>query len=287
MKLYYYQRDDGVSNFGDALNAWLWPQLIPGVLDEDETEAFVGIGTLINQKLPKRTPKARRRIIFSTGAGKLEADFTLDESYRVYCLRGPLSARALNLSPKVAIADGAILVRRLVALDCSKLYSFSYMPHHRQADDGWAAICQDLGFGFIDPRWPVEKVLKAIANTEVLLSEAMHGAIVADALRVGWIPVVTTSSIYRLKWQDWCQSLKVEYCPIELPRPPAMSAKPGWLASLRSPQTWWQFQQARGKLLQSTRTVRFSLSKESDLEAATVRLEEKLEQLKDEAIHSA
>lgn len=282
MKLYYYKRDDGISNFGDTLNAWLWPQLIPEVLDEDETEAFVGIGTLINQKLPKRTPKAHQRIIFTTGAGKLEAGFALDESYQVYCVRGPLSAQALNLCPTMAIADGAILVRRLVSLNSAKPYSFAYMPHHRQADDGWAAICQDLGFGFIDPRWPVEKILTAIGQTEVLLSEAMHGAIVADALRVGWIPVVTTSSIYTLKWLDWCQSLNLEYRPIFLPRPPAGSTQPSWLGGLRSPRGWWQFQQARAKLLQTTQTVRFSLSHESDLEVATVRLEAKLEQLKRE-----
>lgn len=43
MKLFYYEPGN---NFGDQLNPWLWQKLIPGILDNDETNTFVGIGTL-------------------------------------------------------------------------------------------------------------------------------------------------------------------------------------------------------------------------------------------------
>ena len=39
----------------------------------------------------------------------------------------------------------------------------------------------------------------------------MHGAIVADTLRVPWIPVRTNPKILPFKWLDWCQSVKLPY----------------------------------------------------------------------------
>jgi succinoglycan biosynthesis protein ExoV len=33
MKLFYFK--DPAGNFGDDLNLWLWPKVLPGILDED------------------------------------------------------------------------------------------------------------------------------------------------------------------------------------------------------------------------------------------------------------
>jgi succinoglycan biosynthesis protein ExoV len=49
MKLYWSARH----NFGDSLNPWLWEKLLPGALDQDSSEILVGIGTLLNHKLPR------------------------------------------------------------------------------------------------------------------------------------------------------------------------------------------------------------------------------------------
>ena len=202
MKLFYYRLPKGQKNFGDDLNLWLWQQLIPDLIDRDPQIAFVGIGTLINEGLPKRTRNARKRIIFGTGVGYGKDIPKIDDSYKIYCLRGVLSARALKVDENLAITDSAVLIRRVISNQDFKKYRFSYMPHYELAGQGWENVCHDLGFGYIDPRWSVNKVLSIINQTETLLTEAMHGAIVADALRIPWIPVVTNSSILSFKWQD-------------------------------------------------------------------------------------
>jgi succinoglycan biosynthesis protein ExoV len=57
----------------------------------------------------------------------------------------------------------------------------------------------------------VDRVLVEIQQTEILLAEAMHGAIVADALRVPWIPVRMYSQFMEFKWRDWTQSIQVPF----------------------------------------------------------------------------
>lgn len=63
MNLYYYQ--DSVGNFGDDLNVWLWPKLLPGLFDQDDGLLFVGIGSFLRYKVPVSPFK----IVFGSGVG--------------------------------------------------------------------------------------------------------------------------------------------------------------------------------------------------------------------------
>ncbi|MBE9124677.1 MULTISPECIES: polysaccharide pyruvyl transferase family protein [unclassified Coleofasciculus] len=212
MKLYYYKFDKH-ANFGDELNPWIWKQLIPHILDEDKRTLFVGIGTLLNRKLPK----AEKTVVFGTGVGYGYGTVPkINDSWTIYCVRGPLSAQALGVPEDLAVTDAGLLVRRLFPANYSKTQQFAFMPHFKHAisaSSAWASICEQLGFAYIDPCWSIEKVLSAISETEILIAEAMHGAIIADALRVPWIPIKTSANINSFKWQDWCLSLGIEYQP--------------------------------------------------------------------------
>ncbi|NEP18559.1 MAG: polysaccharide pyruvyl transferase family protein [Leptolyngbya sp. SIO4C1] len=220
MKLYYYQRRDRAANFGDELNAWLWPQLLPDGFDQDDSTLFIGTGTLLNSRLPERTAPAKRLIIFSTGAGYERPLRQIPRHWQIVCVRGPLSAKQLKLPIETAIADGGLLIHRCFTASGQKTARVGFMPHIHHAtyaQPAWQQVCQQLNLRYIDPRWPVEQVLTAIGETQLLLAEAMHGAIAADALRVPWIPLITSPRILCFKWQDWCASMQLPYRPQLLP----------------------------------------------------------------------
>ncbi len=212
MKLYYWKSQ--VRNFGDQLNPWLWPRILPGVFDDDRRTIFLGIGTLLNSRVPERPFK----VIFGAGAGYGDLPVLDSRSWKIYCLRGPLTAKALGLPVKLAISDAAVLVRRLSLPRPQETYAISFMPHWLTAELGdWQRICRQIGFNFIDPRNSVDDVLIGILGTQLLVTEALHGAVVADAMRVPWIAVRTKSPILDFKWNDWCQSVELDYRPGQLP----------------------------------------------------------------------
>nr|WP_228024678.1 polysaccharide pyruvyl transferase family protein [cf. Phormidesmis sp. LEGE 11477] len=86
------------------------------------------------------------------------------------------------------------------------------MPHFRHGSPHlFQAVCERAGIHYIDPTGEIEAVVADISQTKVLISEAMHGAIVADTLRVPWIPVRTSPRILPFKWRDWCASMHLPY----------------------------------------------------------------------------
>jgi succinoglycan biosynthesis protein ExoV len=275
MKLYYYPVPNG--NFGDYLNEVLWQHYLPEGFDEDARTLFVGIGTLLNDYVPA----AERVIVFGAGVGYGKGLPNITDHWRIYCVRGPLSAEKLRLPASLALTDPAVLMPQVSPLpEKSRRYRFSYIPHVHCAEIGmesWREVCAELDFGLIDPRWPVARVLSSLAETECVIAEAMHGAILADAYGIPWIPVISNRMILPFKWQDWCASMGLTYSPHRLiglwdPRPwslrwlrhPYMALNP-----LRKPIVVQQ-------LLDIAAQATPQLSSRNHLARCVERLEEKL-----------
>ena len=87
------------------------------------------------------------------------------------------------------------------------------MPHWLLAHPGWARVCEALGIHYIDPIEPPDSIIQDIGQTEIMICEAMHGAIVADALRVPWIPINSHESVLAFKWVDWLSTINVAFDP--------------------------------------------------------------------------
>jgi succinoglycan biosynthesis protein ExoV len=214
MLLHYWKSSHG--NFGDDLNLWLWQALLPGLWDPADQVVFVGVGTILNHGVPK----GRRRVVLGSGVGYAPLPSDLKASdWRIYGVRGPLTARALELPSSAALSDGALLLRTLPRPDPPPVPgSVIFVPHWRTAAAGdWASIAGEAGLRYVDPRQDSRQVIAELAGARLVVAESMHGAIIADAYRVPWVAMAGSAEVSWFKWLDWARSLDLPYRPRHLP----------------------------------------------------------------------
>jgi succinoglycan biosynthesis protein ExoV len=209
MKITYFQ---GIEpNFGDDLNPWLWPRLIPNFFDDDEKTIFLGIGSILGETPYKEDVK---KIVF--GAGFVpeyhNRPCISHSNWDIYFVRGPRTAKMLNLPHNLGLGDSAILLRTIIKPPLNlSLGVVSFIPHWESMRRGnWAEVCRLANVNLIDPRLPVEIILHELKRSKMIIAEAMHGAIIADALRIPWIPVLPLNQVHRGKWLDWADSLELK-----------------------------------------------------------------------------
>jgi succinoglycan biosynthesis protein ExoV len=215
LKIFYYKSAHG--NFGDDLNSWFWDALLPGFFDNNEDVRVSGIGTIITSAMPD----ANRWIVFSSGVGYGYPPTNFNsKSWETICVRGPLSAKILGLPDDKYITDGAALLNTLTEfkpLPESERHGTIFVPHHHALVTGrWENVCKQAGVEFVNPQWDSKIVIQKIRNAKLVLADAMHAAIIADAMRVPWVPLITSSQINTFKWLDWTQTINLPYSPMVL-----------------------------------------------------------------------
>lgn len=109
MRLHYYQGFGDIKNFGDELNLHVWESRFPGFFDETDEDIFLGIGTLINQKIPD----SPRVIVMGAGVGYGDVPRReIIKNWEIFFVRGPLSTEKLSIAQTFAASDPAILLHR-------------------------------------------------------------------------------------------------------------------------------------------------------------------------------
>lgn len=278
MLLYFHK--DPLGNFGDDLNPWLWPKIFPGLFSGEayhdpklrgklngDLPLFVGIGTLLNGHVPSEN----RKVVFGAGAGYGELP-RIDERWEFAFVRGPLTAKALGLPLSKAVIDPAILAADHAEPHGGEHRTIAYMPHCASARNAdWAEICGELGLRYIDPHWRVDRVLLELQQTSELLTEALHGAVLAEAFRIPWAAIQSSPGVLTFKWEDWCQSIGRPYEP--------ECIRPLWRAggtALGRMRFLFQKALAGRELRRISRNRRTRLSKEDVFNTARARLLEKV-----------
>lgn len=210
MKIMYFRGKH--PNFGDELNTWMWSRILPNFFDDDDKEIFIGIGSTIGNHYDE----SAKKIIFGTGFVQTynEKPDVNTPDWDIYFVRGPRTAKLLNISSDLALGDAAILLRTVVDFSQKSPDVISFIPHWESIERGnWEQVCKISGINLIDPRRPVEEVMKELLRSKLVICEAMHGAIVADAFRIPWIPILPIDHIHREKWFDWAEALGIEIKP--------------------------------------------------------------------------
>ena len=202
MLLYHWRGE--ARNFGDELNLLLWPRLLPGLLDDDPAELFLGIGSVLDARHARDAVK----LVAGAGYGGYAPLPVLDARWVIHWVRGPRTARQLGLDTAYGLGDPAMLLPQAGWGRVGGGDTVAFMPHFESAERGaWVEAAAAAGIELIDPRGDPAAIIAAIGRCRVLLSEAMHGAIVADALRVPWIAVQPLAPEHRAKWHDWADTL--------------------------------------------------------------------------------
>jgi succinoglycan biosynthesis protein ExoV len=248
-----YQWRGRYSNFGDELNTVLWPRLLPDFFDSDPTIQFLGIGSVLDRRHSARAIK----LVAGSGYGGYERKPTLDDQWIIHWVRGPRTAAMLGLPPTLGLGDPAVLVPRTLGLPITSGIDIGFMPHFESATWGaWQLVADAAGMRLIDPRAPPETILQAIGGCRLLLSEALHGVIVADAMRVPWVAVQPLARVHRAKWWDWADTMQLHPRFHLLPAStPAEWAATGVLQSFHATRAWLDRQEQRLQKITSGRLI--------------------------------
>ncbi len=199
---------EGSDNVGDDLNAWIWPALTGDI--HSEGTALLGIGTLLNAEFCRRLEGARKICVMGTGAGYGKPPVT-DERWHFYGVRGKRTAASLNLNADLAVADSAYL---MASLDWEqyrqKRSNVVVVPHHRSLRYvDWQAVCDQAGLQFLSPLTPPAEFVVALTQARLVITEAMHGAILADIARVPWKGFSFGGQFNPQKWGDWADMFEM------------------------------------------------------------------------------
>lgn len=211
MKLSYFKEQ--VSNFGDDLNPLMWNAVLPeGFLDEDESELFLGIGSILWDDWPKKATKH----VMGSGFGGYRAGppDMRDGTWNPVFVRGPRTAKILGLAPEKAICDAAIFIPAMKLPERRETGRVVFMPHFQSLRRGlWKEACDLAGITMVDPTGDVMQILEEIRGAKLVITEAMHGAIVADIVRTPWIATIPLAPEHHMKWWDWADALEIPLKP--------------------------------------------------------------------------
>lgn len=197
---------DRINNFGDAVNPHII-KLVSGLepVKVGGGDALIGIGSLL-QKSNEHS--------YVWGTGLMHSHMVVRaKAERIRAVRGrrtleELRARGI-LDHDVPLGDPGVLVGRyaeqLIGTVTERRYRACVIPHHASRDDRvFKLLRSNPDVKVVNMRSTSLETLRDIAESEVVLSQSLHGLIFAEALGRPslWISI-NQSPDWRFKFEDW------------------------------------------------------------------------------------
>lgn len=198
----------GTPNFGDDLNPALFSLLAgrPVRLRTDRARPhFLGMGSI----LEKATAES---VVLGSGFLRQPAG-AVETKARLVAVRGRLSREHLGAGDEVLLGDPMVLLDLVYRPPAGKRHALGLVPHVSQV--GYFRKLALPGVVVIDPAGPPWKVVEAVAACERVMSQSLHGLIVADALGVPNLWLAPSAGMVggEFKFHDY-------YSTLDRPKPP-------------------------------------------------------------------
>jgi len=200
VKIFYYYPKN---NFGDQLNLYLLDKLFKKEYEfkHPNNANLIMIGSVLEPLILKNDSYKNlfKKIIYPKlniyGSGFISNQKLVHEKYirklNIHSLRGKLTrdrlSYNLNLNLNdICLGDPGLLVSKLNNVEVDKQYSVGIIPHMINLDDNRVEQLNELITNsiIINPLDRVEEIIQKISKCEIILSNAMHGLIVADSLGI-------------------------------------------------------------------------------------------------------
>lgn len=196
----------GTPNFGDDINPAFF-EALSGVRTRFATNRdavhFLGMGSILDRATPQS---------IVLGAGLLEPRPPAPAPMRCVALRGALTAAALGIDPaQVPLGDPMVLIDRLVRPDRGS--DTGFIPHVRQIRSARGGL--PAGMRLIDVGSDPWAVIREIGHCRRIISQSLHGLIVADALGIPnlWLAPAANMTGGAFKFQDYFSTLDAPKTP--------------------------------------------------------------------------
>lgn len=196
MKIFYHK--DWRGNFGDDLNEVFFSKYAPGYENSENFDKLYGIGTLLNNV----HGDIKRSIIFGSGFGYGDSVEISDDSF-VVGVRGPWTAKKLDLPPEKVVGDPAFLIDEIfpgVVTDGD--YDVCAL-HHGTAELWNFNEYSSNEIVFLDPAVDIESYVETIRGARRVFAESLHAAILCCVYGKSFTPVSITTSLEPEKWRDF------------------------------------------------------------------------------------
>ena len=208
MKVFFCKVDGG--NFGDDMNEWFWDELFPDHTEISPGTTLFGIGSILWRQ---NFINKNRVVVMGSGSGYGVVPSEVPPGTQIGFVRGPRTARLLGLSADHAITDPAAMVPTFDRFhNVRKAGEIVFIPHVGTAklNVNWERISERAGVSYVSPAGNSEAVIRRLASAKLVLAESLHGAIIADAFRVPFVPVSISPTFNKHKWKDWSDSLEMD-----------------------------------------------------------------------------
>lgn len=222
IQLIHYQSPQG--NVGDDFSPWLFSKLLGPALRDDGKAQLFGVGSILTTSFVETAslPNARK-IVFGSGTRAPDAaPDTHGTDWKVYCVRGPLTATALGLPADKAVADPGILGPRFFSAKPAATRTVGIVPYFTASEALWGQVARRHGWHVVSPRQSFDTFVEALMRCDRVYCESMHGAIFADAYRIPWRAISGSSlsgegTTHAFKWTDWCSAMGLGFDSLKIP----------------------------------------------------------------------